>query len=78
MTRSTRRGFVQQSAALTLGLTTGLTGKTLAANDKISVACIGVRGRGNSVMHSSPPSRTAPSPTSATSTSRRGGSGERR
>ena len=52
MSHSTRRGFVQQSAALGLGLTAGLGGKALAANDKISIACIGVRGRGNSVMHS--------------------------
>jgi predicted dehydrogenase len=52
MYRSTRRGFVQQSAALGLGLTAGLGGKAFAANDKISIACIGVRGRGNSVMQS--------------------------
>ena len=52
MSRTTRRGFVQQSAALGLSLTAGLSGKAFAANDKISVACIGVRGRGNSVMHS--------------------------
>lgn len=48
MSHATRRDFIQQSAAL--GLTAGLTGKAVAANDKISVACIGVRGRGNSVM----------------------------
>jgi predicted dehydrogenase len=54
MSRTTRRSFIQQSATLgiSLGLATGLGGKELAANDKISVACIGVRGRGNSVMHS--------------------------
>jgi predicted dehydrogenase len=52
MSRSTRRGFVQQSALLGLGFAAGPGGKALAANDKISVACIGVRGRGNSVMHS--------------------------
>ncbi len=54
MSRSTRRGFVQQSAAfgIGLGLGAGLSGKAFAANDKISVACNGVRGRGNSVMHS--------------------------
>ena len=53
MSRTTRRRFVQQSAALGLGLTTGLSGRAFAAiNDKVSVACIGVRGRGNSVMHS--------------------------
>ncbi|MFV2070828.1 MAG: Gfo/Idh/MocA family protein [Pirellulales bacterium] len=52
MSRSTRRGFVQQSAAFGLGLIAGQSGKAFAANDKISIACIGVRGRGNSVMHS--------------------------
>ncbi len=54
MSRSTRRQFVQQTAAvgIGLGLTAGLSGKGFFANDKISVACIGVRGRGNSVMHS--------------------------
>ena len=52
MSRTTRRRFVQQSAAVGLGLTAGLNAKAFAANDKISVACIGVRGRGNSVMHS--------------------------
>src|SRR5688572_10373240 len=52
MSTTTRRAFVQQSAALGLGLTASLSGKAFAANEKISVACIGVRGRGNSVMHS--------------------------
>ena len=52
MSRSTRRRFLQQSAALGLGVTAGLSGRAFAANDKISIACIGVRGRGNSVMHS--------------------------
>ncbi len=54
MSRSTRRDFVRQSATLGLGLglAAGLGGKALAANDKISIACIGVRGRGNSVMNS--------------------------
>ena len=54
MSRISRRGFVQQSAALGIGLgiTTGQSNRVFAANDKISVACIGVRGRGNSVMHS--------------------------
>jgi predicted dehydrogenase len=52
MSRSTRRGFLQQSAALGLGLTTSLGGRAMGPNDKISVACIGVRGRGNSVMQS--------------------------
>jgi predicted dehydrogenase len=52
MSGITRRRFVQRSAALGLALTATPGGKTFAANDKISVACIGVRGRGNSVMHS--------------------------
>ncbi len=51
---ATRREFIQQSAALGigLGLTAGLSSKAFASNDKISIACIGVRGRGNSVMNS--------------------------
>ena len=54
MSRSTRRTFLQQSTAfgIGLGMTAGLRGKAFAANDKIQVACIGVRGRGNSVMQS--------------------------
>ncbi len=54
MSRNTRRAFLQQSASLGIGLslTSGLSGNVFAANDKISVACIGVRGRGNSVMNS--------------------------
>ena len=52
MSSSPRRHFLQQSAALGLGLSAGLNSRAWAANDKISVACIGVRGRGNSVMNS--------------------------
>ena len=52
MSGHNRRGFFQQSAALGAGIGLGLTGKAVAANDKINVACIGVRGRGNSVMNS--------------------------
>jgi predicted dehydrogenase len=52
MSRANRRDFLQRSAALSLGLTAGLAGKAVAANDKISVVCIGVRGRGNTVMRS--------------------------
>ena len=56
MLRCTRRGFLGQSAAVTAGLTAGLVAGTSsrawAANDKIRVACVGVRGRGNAVMHS--------------------------
>ena len=51
MSRLTRREFAQQTAALGLGLAVPLGGKAVAANDKIRVACIGVRGRGDSVMH---------------------------
>jgi predicted dehydrogenase len=54
MSRSTRRDFLRQSATIGIGL--GLlpwsSSQAVAANDKIRVACIGVRGRGNSVMHS--------------------------
>lgn len=49
---STRRSFLRQSAALGLGLSAGLTHRAFAVNEKIRVACIGVRGRGNSVMNS--------------------------
>ncbi len=54
MSHASRRSFLQQSIALGLGagLSAGLNNKAFAANDKISVACIGVRGRGNGVMHS--------------------------
>jgi predicted dehydrogenase len=54
MNDCSRRAFLRQTAVLGMGA--GLFGiankRTYAANDKISVACIGVRGRGNSVMHS--------------------------
>ena len=52
MSRTTRRDFVRQSATfgIGLGLTAGLDCKVFAENEKINVACIGVRGRGNSVM----------------------------
>ena len=54
MPRSTRRRFLQTSASVGLGI--GLipwqSSRAFAANDKISIACIGVRGRGNSVMNS--------------------------
>jgi predicted dehydrogenase len=53
ISRTDRRDFLKTSAALGLGVAAGLRGhKAYAANEKISVACIGVRGRGNSVMHS--------------------------
>ncbi len=50
MFSTSRRGFFQQSGVLGVGLAAALSGKTYAANDKISMACIGVRGRGNRVM----------------------------
>jgi predicted dehydrogenase len=46
---STRRAFLQSSGIL---VAAGALPRAFAANDKISVACIGVRGRGNSVMAS--------------------------
>ena len=52
MTNLSRRRFLTQSAGLGLGLTAGryhadqLTGKAVAANDRLGVACIGVRGQG--------------------------------
>ncbi|MBW3543440.1 MAG: twin-arginine translocation signal domain-containing protein, partial [Planctomycetes bacterium] len=54
MSGFTRREFVRQSAVwgLGLGLAGGLSRKAFAANDRISVACIGVRGRDNAVMQS--------------------------
>jgi predicted dehydrogenase len=54
MRNDTRREFLKQTTAAGVGVT--LTGaasrRAVAANDKIRVACIGVRGRGNSVMQS--------------------------
>lgn len=52
MTLATRRSFLQQTAALGVGLGLSAAAPAWAADDKIHVACIGVRGRGNSVMHS--------------------------
>jgi predicted dehydrogenase len=54
MSRSTRRRFLVKSAALGtgMGLVFGTSSGIQTANDRISVACIGVRGRGNSVMNS--------------------------
>jgi len=48
MTDSSRRDFMQQSAALGVGLATASLG--VAANDKIGVAVIGVRGQGNALL----------------------------
>lgn len=54
MSRITRRSFVQRSAVAGVGLSLvpWRGRKVFAANEKVSVACIGVRGRGNSVMRS--------------------------
>ncbi|MCH2203679.1 MAG: Gfo/Idh/MocA family oxidoreductase [Fuerstiella sp.] len=54
MSRSTRRGFLRKSAIFGtgLGFVTRSSHGNVTANDRISVACIGVRGRGNSVMRS--------------------------
>lgn len=51
---TTRRNFLQQSVALGAGLCSivGNSRRAVAANDKIRVACIGVGGRGKSVMAS--------------------------
>ena len=52
MAHHPRRSFLQQSAVLGLsaGLSSTLAGPAVAANDKIRLACIGVRGRGHGVM----------------------------
>ncbi len=54
MKTSSRRQFLYRSTAAGIGLQPlfNQTGFSATANDKINLACIGVRGRGNSVMHS--------------------------
>jgi predicted dehydrogenase len=54
MSQNTRRDFLKHSAAAgaAVGLATAGSAKAVAANEKIHVACIGVRGRGLSVMQS--------------------------
>ncbi len=54
MSHRTRRGFLHQSAALGVGwsLAVAKSSRAFSTNEKISLACIGVRGRGNSVMRS--------------------------
>jgi len=52
MVRDTRRTFIRKSAVLGAGAAAASSSRLVAANDKIAVACIGVRGRGHSVMHS--------------------------
>ncbi|GIW81095.1 MAG: NADH-dependent dehydrogenase [Gemmatales bacterium] len=46
----TRRGFVETAASVTVA--SALAGRAVAANDKIGVAVIGVRGRGNALLQS--------------------------
>jgi predicted dehydrogenase len=50
-TTSTRRSFLHTAGALAAAGATA-SPRAFAATDKISVACIGIRGRGNSVMAS--------------------------
>ncbi|MEO2015003.1 MAG: Gfo/Idh/MocA family oxidoreductase [Fuerstiella sp.] len=54
MSRNTRRGFLKESGTVGIGLSlvNGPHSRAFSANERISVACIGVRGRGNSVMRS--------------------------
>ncbi len=49
MSELSRRGFLQQSAAVAALAAVG--GKAVAANDKIRVACVGVRGQGGALLH---------------------------
>ena len=47
-----RRQFLQSSGVALAGAAIGFPAITTAKpNSRINVACIGVRGRGNSVMH---------------------------
>ena len=49
----TRRQFLSETTAAGLGLTASLgalAGRAAAANDKIGVACVGVRGQGGSLL----------------------------
>ncbi len=52
MIHTTRRRFFKHSTAIGIGFAVGMKRTGFAANEKIRVACIGVRGRGNSVMRS--------------------------
>ena len=49
MSATNRRQFLQGTAALTAGAMLGRS--AVAANDKLHVACIGVRGQGGSLLH---------------------------
>src|SRR5262245_25850057 len=46
---TTRRRFLEQSAVAGLAVAS-LGGKAVAANDKLGVAAIGVRGQGNALL----------------------------
>ncbi len=52
MTRPSRRQFLRQSAGLGLGLAVplALNPRAYAANEKVHVACIGVRGQGGALL----------------------------
>lgn len=50
MIRTTRRGFFKHSTAIGIGFAVGMKRTGFAASEKIRVTCIGVRGRGSSVM----------------------------
>jgi predicted dehydrogenase len=54
MATESRRTFLRKSAAIGAAgvMSHAVPSRAVAANDKIAVACVGVRGRGNSVMHS--------------------------
>lgn len=54
MSQHSRRAFLQQSAALGIGIGLGarVAPGGIGPNDKINMACIGVRGRGDGVMRS--------------------------
>src|SRR5262245_28246512 len=54
MSQHTRRAFLQQSAAIGIGvgLSAGVARGGVSPNEKINMACIGVRGRGEGVMRS--------------------------
>jgi predicted dehydrogenase len=53
MSAPTRRAFLERSAAtLAAGAALAPRARAGSANEKVSVACIGVRGRGDSVMQS--------------------------
>jgi predicted dehydrogenase len=50
MHRSTRRTFLMNSAALGVGLASGISARAAAPSERINVAVVGIRGRGNSLL----------------------------